>query len=148
MGCVSRRIPAALDCSMVRQLRLASGQAGGEVTNPPLHCRPVPQAQVSCFHLPSPAPDSLVGVEVRAVTRRRLPRINGIHQPQVQGGPAKATTRRSMSPRQLSGHPSRRRPCSPPEDSHPAMSPNESNASTWSGLFGAATWSSSRLRRR
>ena len=63
-------------------------------------------------------------------------------------GLSKATDRSSKPPRPLSGRPSRRRPCSYPEDSPVAMETRESNASTWSGLFGPASRSTSRCRRR
>ncbi len=58
---------------------LPAGQSGEEIADPFLHIDLVPQAQVSRHLLSRPAPDRLVSVEVRAVTRQA-------HQPQPQVG--------------------------------------------------------------
>ena len=47
------------------------------ICHPLLHRRPAPQAQIASGLLSRPAPDSLIGVEVRAVARQ-------VHQPQLQ----------------------------------------------------------------
>ena len=47
------------------------------ICHPLLHRRPAPQAQIASGLLSRSAPDSLIGVEVRAVARQ-------VHQPQLQ----------------------------------------------------------------
>ena len=53
-----------------------SGQPG-RIFDPLLHRRPAAQAQIASDLLSRPTPDSLIGVEVRAVARQ-------VHQPQLQ----------------------------------------------------------------
>ena len=53
-----------------------SGQPGQEFADPLLHRRPAAQAQIASDLLSRPTPDSLIGVEVRAVARQ-------VHQPQL-----------------------------------------------------------------
>ena len=65
-------------------LLLSADQRGEEASDPLLHPRIGPQAQISGGFLPHPAPDRLIGVEVRAVARQ-------VDQPQFQ-------TRRSLVP--------------------------------------------------
>ena len=53
-----------------------AGQPGQEVADPLLHRCPAAQAaqaQIASGLLSRPAPDSLIGVEVRAVARQSLP---------------------------------------------------------------------------
>ena len=74
MGRRFRGSLSALDCRTVRQHRLTSslraGQPGGEVVDPLLHQCLGPQAQVPRRLLSGPAPDRLIGVEVRTVARQ------------------------------------------------------------------------------
>ena len=70
-----------LDCGTVRQRRLTSSfRLESPARNLPtlsLYRRPAPQAQIASGLLSLPAPDSLIGVEVRAVAGQ-------VHQPQFQ----------------------------------------------------------------
>ena len=54
-----------------------AGQPGQEFADPLLHRRPAAQAQIASGLLSRPTPDSLIGVEVRAVAGQ-------VHQPQLQ----------------------------------------------------------------
>ena len=68
------------DCpAAAPHLNFAAGQAGEEVADLLLYRGPGPQAQIPGRFLSHPAPDRLIGVEVRAVARQ-------IHQPQVKAG--------------------------------------------------------------
>ena len=52
---------------------LPAGQPGKEIVDLFLHPGLGPQVQVPGRLLPHPAPDGLIGVEVRTVTRQSLP---------------------------------------------------------------------------
>ena len=67
-------VPQPLDCRIVRQRRLTSSfrtaSPSKKVADFLLHQGFGPQAQVSGGLLSRPAPDRLIGVEVRAVARQ------------------------------------------------------------------------------
>ena len=139
-------------------LFFAAGQPSEEGGDPLLHRRPASQTQITRRLLSRPAPDRLVGVEVRAVARQ-------VHQPQPQARRPQVLPQR-LAPSELAeGVPARcprspakalacpgatgsgklrsfRRYCSPPLPSIlPHRSPSIPQSSSWPSRHAAGCWS-------